>query len=49
MTESKGEKAKCQSGKNKKTKIDHREKGKGGHIVLRGREEEGEEGEREAL
>lgn len=49
MTESKGEKAKCQSGKNEKTKIDHKERGKQGILSLKGGGRQGEEGEREAL
>lgn len=47
MTESEGEKAKCQSGKNEQTKIDKREEGKQGHSILRGRGKE--EGERSII
>jgi len=45
MTESKGEKAKCQSGKKEKTKTDHRERAKWGVLSS----EEGERRERESI
>ncbi len=38
MTESKGEKAKCQSGKKERTRIGQRGAGKQGYIILRGEE-----------